>query len=115
MGAHLEAGAARERLVGSARRPAHGAGSVCGGNIADRDDSTLGFERGQSATTGYRRFQEEGEAFKPGYLRLLSYGGSARPENILAEVGIDMTDRQFWQGGFDFVRERIDELESMKL
>ena len=39
----------------------------------------------------YRRFQEEGEAFKPGYLRLLSYGGSARPEHILAEVGIDMT------------------------
>ena len=26
----------------------------------------------------YRRYQEEGEAFKPGYLRLLSYGGSAR-------------------------------------
>ncbi len=26
--------------------PAHGAGSVCGGNIADRDDSTLGVERG---------------------------------------------------------------------
>jgi oligoendopeptidase F len=63
----------------------------------------------------YRRFQEEGEAFKPGYLRLLSYGGSARPEQILAEVGIDMTDRKFWQGGFDLVRERIDELEAMKL
>jgi oligoendopeptidase F len=63
----------------------------------------------------YRRFQEEGEAFKPGYLRLLSYGGAARPEHILAEVGIDMTDRSFWQGGFDLVRERIDELEGMKL
>jgi hydroxyacylglutathione hydrolase len=25
--------------------PAHGSGSVCGGNIADRDESTLGFER----------------------------------------------------------------------
>jgi hydroxyacylglutathione hydrolase len=25
--------------------PAHGSGSVCGGNIADRDDSTLGLER----------------------------------------------------------------------
>jgi oligoendopeptidase F len=63
----------------------------------------------------YRRFQEEGEAFKPGYLRLLSYGGSARPEAILKEVGIDMTDRAFWQGGYDLVRERIDELEGMKL
>ncbi|HEY2292159.1 MAG TPA: M3 family oligoendopeptidase [Thermoanaerobaculia bacterium] len=63
----------------------------------------------------YRRYQEEGEAFKPGYLRLLSYGGSARPEQILAEVGIDMTDRSFWQGGFDLVREQIDTLEGMKL
>ncbi|HEX3131034.1 MAG TPA: M3 family oligoendopeptidase [Thermoanaerobaculia bacterium] len=61
----------------------------------------------------YRRFQEEGEAFKPGYLRLLSYGGSARPEAILREVGIDMTDRAFWQGGFDLVTERIDELERL--
>jgi hydroxyacylglutathione hydrolase len=26
--------------------PAHGSGSVCGGNIADRDESTLGLERG---------------------------------------------------------------------
>jgi oligoendopeptidase F len=63
----------------------------------------------------YRRYQEEGEAFKPGYLRLLSYGGSAPPAHILAEVGIDVTDRSFWQGGFDLVRERIDELEGMKL
>ena len=62
----------------------------------------------------YRRYQEEGEAFKPGYMRLLSYGGSARPEHILAEVGIDMTDRSFWQGGFDLVREQIDELERLR-
>jgi oligoendopeptidase F len=61
----------------------------------------------------YRRFQEEGEAFKPGYLRLLAYGGSARPEEILREAGIDMTDRSFWQGGFDLVRERIDEMEGL--
>ena len=29
--------------------PAHGAGSVCGANIADRDESTLGVERAQNA------------------------------------------------------------------
>jgi oligoendopeptidase F len=63
----------------------------------------------------YRRYQDEGEAFKPGYLKLLSYGGSARPAAILSEVGIDMTDRSFWQGGFDLLKERIDELEGMKL
>ena len=31
----------------------------------------------------YRRFQQEGEAFKPGYLRLLAHGGAARPVEIL--------------------------------
>jgi len=61
----------------------------------------------------YRRFQEEGEAFKPGYLRMLAYGGSARPEEILREAGIDMSDRAFWQGGFDLVKERIDEMEGL--
>jgi len=63
----------------------------------------------------YRRYQEQGAAFKSGYLKLLAYGGSARPEAILAEVGIDMTDRRFWQGGFDLVRQRIDELEAIRI
>jgi len=63
----------------------------------------------------YRRYQEEGESFKPGYLKLLSYGGSERPEVILHEMGIDITDRAFWQGGFNLVREQIDELEAIKL
>jgi len=63
----------------------------------------------------YRRYQEQGEAFKPGYLKLLSYGGSARPEAILKEIGIDITDRAFWQGGFDLVKERIDEMEAIRL
>lgn len=61
----------------------------------------------------YRRFQEEGEAFKPGYLRMLAYGGSARPEEILREAGIDINDRAFWQGGLDLVKERIDEMERL--
>jgi len=61
----------------------------------------------------YRQFQEEGEAFKPGYLKLLSYGGSARPQEILSEVGIDITDPDFWQGGFEVVEHRIEELEAL--
>ncbi|MCL4835585.1 MAG: M3 family oligoendopeptidase [Caldilineaceae bacterium] len=63
----------------------------------------------------YRRYQQEGDAFKPGYLKILAYGGSARPETILREAGIDMTDPAFWQGGFDVIREMIDELESIPL
>ncbi len=58
----------------------------------------------------YRRYQQEGEAFKPGYMKLLAYGGSARPEHILREAHIDITDPAFWQGGFDVVKVMIDEL-----
>ena len=61
----------------------------------------------------FRRYQQEGDAFKPGYLRLLARGGSARPQEILEEAGIDMTDPDFWQAGFDVIRDMIDELEAM--
>ncbi|MCB0067779.1 MAG: oligoendopeptidase F, partial [Caldilineaceae bacterium] len=61
----------------------------------------------------YRRYQQEGDAFKPGYLKLLAYGGSAHPEQILQEAGVDMTDPAFWQGGFDVIGDLIDELEAL--
>ena len=61
----------------------------------------------------YRRYQREGEAFKPGYLRLLAHGGAARPEEILGEAGIDMRDAEFWRGGFRVVEEMIEELEAL--
>lgn len=62
----------------------------------------------------YRRYQQEGESFKPGYLKLLAYGGSARPEEILQEAGIDVADPAFWQGGFDVISAMIDDLESLQ-
>jgi oligoendopeptidase F len=61
----------------------------------------------------YQRFREQGEAFIPGYLRLLEYGGSARPQQILAEVGVEIDDADFWRGGFRIVERMIDELESL--
>ena len=62
----------------------------------------------------YKRYREEGASFVPGYLRLLSYGGSARPEEILSEVGVDMTDPDFWRGGFSVVAEMVRELEALE-
>ena len=61
----------------------------------------------------YRRFLEQGEAFKPGYLRLLSYGGSASPDEVLGEMGIDIADSAFWQGGFEVVRGMLEELKTL--
>ncbi|MDA8018217.1 MAG: M3 family oligoendopeptidase [Thermoanaerobaculia bacterium] len=61
----------------------------------------------------YRRYQEQGDAFKPGYLRLLSYGGANSPAEALAEIDIDITSAEFWQGGFEVVRGMIDELREL--
>ncbi|HEX4955180.1 MAG TPA: M3 family oligoendopeptidase [Thermoanaerobaculia bacterium] len=60
----------------------------------------------------YRRYQEEGESFKPTYLRLLSRGGSARPTEILQEAGVDLSDPAFWRLGFEVIAEMIAELEA---
>lgn len=63
----------------------------------------------------YRRYQEQGDAFKPGYMKLLAYGGSARPQDILQEANINITDKAFWQGGFDVIRGMIDELAALEV
>jgi len=61
----------------------------------------------------YRQFQTEGEAFIPKYLKILAYGGSESPAEILDEAGIDMASAAFWQGGFDVIAGMIDELEDL--
>ncbi len=59
------------------------------------------------------RYRQEGEAFKPDYFHLLRQGGARRPEEILREIGIEITDRAFWQGGFDIVRRILSELAAL--
>ncbi|MDX1383004.1 MAG: M3 family oligoendopeptidase [Thermoanaerobaculia bacterium] len=61
----------------------------------------------------FRRYQEDPQGFRPGYLRMLSYGGAARPERILAEAGIDPADRDFWRGGLEVVSGMIDQLAEL--
>ena len=59
----------------------------------------------------YRMYQKEGAAFVPKYLDLLSTGGSETPQRILAKVGVDMASEDFWQSGFDTIREMVGKLE----
>jgi len=61
----------------------------------------------------YQMFKEEGESFKPKYLKILSAGGSEAPERILKEAGVDIRDPKFWQGGFDFLGRLVSELEKL--
>jgi oligoendopeptidase F len=58
----------------------------------------------------YRSFLQEGDGFKPRYLRILSQGGSNDPSSILAEAGIDLRKKAFWQGGFDQISLELKSL-----
>ncbi|MCG6553052.1 MAG: M3 family oligoendopeptidase [Candidatus Magnetominusculus sp. LBB02] len=58
----------------------------------------------------YNRYKEEGRGFVDKLLKILSYGGSASPERILKEAGIDITDAGFWHGGFRVIDGFIDKL-----
>ncbi|MBN1977053.1 MAG: M3 family oligoendopeptidase [Anaerolineae bacterium] len=62
----------------------------------------------------YRQYRQEGGAFVPRYLKILSYGGSASPAHIIGEAGFDMAAPDFWQGGFDVLSGMMDELEALK-
>jgi len=57
----------------------------------------------------YARYQQEGEAFVGKYFDLLAAGGSRTPAELVAEMGIDITHRSFWQNGCDLIRERVEE------
>lgn len=76
---------------------------------------TYAYSFGQLLTLSlYKRYREEGMSFVPKYLRILTYGGSASPATILGEAGIDINSSSFWQGGFDVIRDFIDQLEALE-
>ena len=63
----------------------------------------------------YKQYKEEGEGFIPRYFDILSAGGSASPEEILTKAGIDMHAEAFWQGGFDVVKQSLEQLEAIEI
>ncbi len=76
---------------------------------------TYAYSFGQLLTLSlYQRYREERERFVPQYIKILSYGGSASPEHILTEAGINIRSAEFWQGGFDVIGGFIEQLESLE-
>jgi oligoendopeptidase F len=63
------------------------------------------------ALSVYARYEQEGEAFVPAYLELLSAGGSRPPEELARIVGIDLEDPMFWDNGLDLVERQLDDAE----
>lgn len=61
----------------------------------------------------YRQYELEGKSFVPRYLKILAAGGSRKPEELLAEAGMDISKQEFWQQGFDLVKEKIEQLKEL--
>jgi oligoendopeptidase F len=61
----------------------------------------------------YDRYTKEGRSFVPKYLKILSYGGSASPAEILQEVGFDLRSEGFWQSGFDVIGRMVAQLQRL--
>lgn len=61
----------------------------------------------------FNMYKKEGKSFIPKYLNLLSAGGSKKPETLLTEMGFDITNKRFWQQGFDLLSEKIGDLENI--
>jgi oligoendopeptidase F len=62
----------------------------------------------------YQQYKDEGKEFIPKYIRILSSGGTKKPEHLLMDEGIDINNENFWQKGFDLVNEKITELITIK-
>lgn len=58
----------------------------------------------------YQRYKREGPSFAPVYAQILAAGGSQKPEDLLAEHGLDIAGERFWRSGFGYVRDRVREL-----
>jgi oligoendopeptidase F len=61
----------------------------------------------------YQRYKKEGVSFQKPYQEILAAGGSQKPEKLLEQHGIDISSKEFWQDGFDYVKSQINELISL--
>ena len=63
----------------------------------------------------FAKYRQEGAAFVPRYLDVLSAGGSDKPENILARAGVDLNDPNFWQEGLNIIDNMVSDLETLAI
>jgi oligoendopeptidase F len=59
----------------------------------------------------YRLYKEQGKSFIPKLKALLASGSSKSPIELIAELGLDLTDPKFWEKGMKQAEEFINMLE----
>jgi len=61
----------------------------------------------------YNLYEQTGDSFIPKYVELLASGDSDYPENLLAKVGVDLNDPDFWNKGVDLIRKLVEQEKAL--
>ena len=61
----------------------------------------------------YRKYKEMGSAFVPLYMELLAKGSSESPHDLIAPMGINLSDGDFWRGALDVLADEVAAFESL--
>jgi oligoendopeptidase F len=61
----------------------------------------------------FNLYKERGAAFVPQFIEVLAAGDSDWPDQILAKIGVDLTDLNFWNEGLNALRELVDQEEQL--
>ncbi len=61
----------------------------------------------------YEEFTENPDGFADKYMELLSAGGSEWPHDLVAKMGLDIRDPEFWNKGLSSFKKMIDEAEEL--
>lgn len=61
----------------------------------------------------YEEYTRSSNGFAEKYISMLEAGGSDWPENIVARVGLDITEPDFWNKGLHAVERMIDQAEEL--
>lgn len=61
----------------------------------------------------YEEFTQRPDGFADKYIELLSAGGSEWPHELVAKMGLDITDPNFWNKGLQSLERLIEEAEAL--
>lgn len=61
----------------------------------------------------FNLYQERGSAFVPQFIEVLATGDADWPENILAKIGVDLSDLNFWNQGLAAIRALVEQEEQL--
>lgn len=61
----------------------------------------------------YQMAKEEGPSFADKYVDVLKLGGSQTPQELMGQLGVDLADRKFWEGGFAAIENLVTRFEEL--